>query len=100
MNIVNYLNIEISETEIKENVNFECNELFIHSLNKRKVGAGHYELSLDLEIDGKHNYYKRVTTNMGIIDDMTEDDDMISDEAIKRAVFFVLNEIELENEEF
>lgn len=96
MKTVNYLNVEITKKEIKENVNFECSELTIRSLSKKRLGDGHYELSLAMDIDGANIVSKEVTTDTHMIDNMTDDNDKIAEEAIKIAVLFVLKDVQLE----
>jgi len=58
---------------------------------KRKVGAGHYELSVWVN----DKPYRTVTTNMPLIDAMDDDDEAISSEAIEEAIKIVCNEHEI-----
>lgn len=100
MKTANYLNVQITNKEINDNVNFEGSDLRIYSLNTKKVGYGHFQLSLQVELDDEPMIFSEVTTDTLMIDNMTEDDDKVSDEAIKTAVLWVLNRTELEAEEF
>ena len=86
MKIVNYLDVKISKNDIKENLNIECKEFYIHSLSKKRVGAGHYEISLNVETEKNSFWINSITTDMMLIDEINDD----NDEAIKNAVLYVL----------
>ena len=48
--------------------------MYVHSLCRSFESSGHYDLSVNIEYDGKEATFTATTTNMSVIDDWAEDD--------------------------
>ena len=84
----------LTEEQVNDALPFTGRVVSIDHITYPKTGYGHWMLKLDIVVDGEAITLKKTTTDSVMIDNMTSDEDEVSDMAYADAVLFVLRRCE------
>lgn len=84
----------LSEEQVNEVLPFTGRTVSIDHIQYPKTGYGHWQLVLDITVDGESIKLKKTTTDSVMIDNMSDDEDEVSDAAYADAILFVLRRCE------
>ena len=84
----------LTEEQVNGALPFTGRQVSIDHIAYPKTGYGHWMLKLNIVVDGEAITLKKTTTDSVMIDNMTSDEDEVSDMAYADAILFVLRRCE------